>query len=249
MSLVSVLKLWRFPVNNNYSKGFPVPDNNWGFIDRRREAMLENIYAQTGGDIYPVRENVLRFLRTDFGSLKCVIVGMDPYPSPYVDEQGRCCPVATGRSFEVSNMSSWLQKVPQASARNILCAVYYAVTGNKKPLAEIRKEIIAGAFAIPSPHEWFDYTEKQGVLWLNESLTVRPGFPGSQERIWEEFMTELSGHIVGNTESVWMLWGNAAQKRFGDIVPQGRKIEAMHPRMQGFIDENPFSKIHNVKWT
>ena len=148
---------------NNTS--FYIPDNNWGFLTEDRIKELQNIHEVVGDDTCPKNENVLRFLMADFKNLKCIIVGMDPYPTLY-EKSGKQMTVATGRSFEVGNMDSWLQKVPQASVRNILCTVYYALTGVKKPLADIRDEIESGEFIIPSPSCWFDNLEKQGKIFM-----------------------------------------------------------------------------------
>lgn len=227
--------------------GFYIPNNNWGFLTEGRIKELQNIHEVVGDDTCPKNGDVLRFFMTDFKNLKCIIVGMDPYPTLY-KKFGVEIPVATGRSFEVGNMDSWLQKVPQASVRNILCAVYYALTGVKKPLADIRDEIESGEFIIPSPSCWFDNLEKQGVLWLNAALTVKPGKPGSHQKYWDSFMTDLAQYIVENSDAVWMLWGNNAQERFGDIIPLEKQIRCQHPRMQGFIDENPFKQVSSIDW-
>jgi uracil-DNA glycosylase len=232
---------------SNNEVNFYLPENNWGFLTEERINKLREIYNQVGDNTCPRRGKVLKFLETNFNNLKCIVVGMDPYPSMY-EASGAEQTVATGRSFEVGNMSSWLQKVPQASVRNILCAVYYAVTGIKKPLADIRKEIECGEFLIPSPSCWFDNLEKQGVLWLNAALTVEPGKPGSHQKYWDDFMTDLAKYIVENSDAVWMLWGNNAQERFGDIVPLEKQIRCQHPRMQGFIDENPFKQVDSINW-
>ena len=68
-------------------------------------AILESIAAAidpavTGKDYYPAPENVLRFLRME-APVKYCIVGMDPYPS-FNERDG--IPIATGRSFEVSEL-------------------------------------------------------------------------------------------------------------------------------------------------
>lgn len=227
--------------------GFYIPNNNWGFLTEDRIKELQNIHEVVGDDTCPRNGDVLRFLMTDFKNLKCIIVGMDPYPTLY-KKFGVEIPVATGRSFEVGNMDSWLQKVPQASVRNILCAAYYALTGVKKPLADIRDEIESGEFVIPSPPCWFDNLEKHGVLWLNAALTVEPGKPGSHQKYWDDFMIDLARYIAENSDAVWMLWGNNAQERFGDIIPIEKQIRCQHPRMQGFIDENPFKQVSNIDW-
>ncbi len=221
------------------------PDNNWELpenINILGIRAYEKI-KDTGSDIFPEKHNIFRFLNTDFENIKYVIVGMDPYASVWKSFDHVQHPIATGRSFEVSNMTSWTQKVPQASIRNILCALYYAKKGYAAPISVIREEIEDGAFKILPPKEWFIHMEKQGVVFLNASLTVLYKNPGSHKKYWDDYMTALSSYIVKRKNPVWLLWGNDALKRFEGIVPDNRIRRSCHPRLQGFIKENPFAGL------
>jgi len=61
--------------------------------------------------ITPPPESVLRFLEFPLGKAKIIILGQDPYPHPGA---------ATGRAFEVGNLSSWNQPFKNSSLKNIL---------------------------------------------------------------------------------------------------------------------------------
>ena len=63
-------------------------------------------------EYFPLNDKVFRFLENDLSAVKYIVLGMDPYPSYYV-ENGTIIPIATGRSFEVSNIKSWKQKFKQ----------------------------------------------------------------------------------------------------------------------------------------
>ncbi len=128
-------------------------------------AILEAIYdaidpTVTGKNYYPAPENVLRFLRME-APVKYCIIGMDPYPS-FNERDG--IPIATGRSFEVSELygQGWDYKIKQASLRNMLKAIYYNETGTNPQLSVIRDEIVSGAFDILPPTDWFGAMEVPG---------------------------------------------------------------------------------------
>ena len=72
---------------------------------------LKNIEKQLG-EIFPLEDNVLRFLQNDLDNMKAVIVGMEPYPSSF-EKDGNIFPIATGRSFEIANVTDWNQKFKQ----------------------------------------------------------------------------------------------------------------------------------------
>lgn len=86
--------------------------------------LLDEIEEKIGNNYYPATKNVLRFLEQDLNKIKCIIVGMDPYPSCYTDKNNNILPIATGRSFEVANLTSWQDKFKQSSLRNILKTLY-----------------------------------------------------------------------------------------------------------------------------
>lgn len=76
------------------------------FFTNDIENELENIEKQIGDNYFPSKENILRFMQLDLNKVKYIIVGMEPYPSSYI-ENNQVIPEATGRSFEVSSVKSW----------------------------------------------------------------------------------------------------------------------------------------------
>lgn len=101
-------------------------NNSWkDFIyDESNQDKLKDIENKIGKLYYPETKNVLRFLENDLKKLKYIVVGMDPYPSHYI-ENGKIIPIATGRSFEVRNIKSWKDKYKQKSLAMIIKTLYY----------------------------------------------------------------------------------------------------------------------------
>lgn len=215
------------------------------------ESKLESLSVHSSGYAYfPKKENVMRFMSQDVTDIKCVILGMEPYPSWYVDETGSFIPVATGRSFEIANVSDWTQKFKQTSLRNMLKTVYSNEIGKKKSVEDIRAEIIDGLFPISQPHEWFDALEKEGVMFLNASLTVEPINPDSHAYLWKDVMNTIISYIDENAKDVkWLLFGNRAQERLIDSLgDKSNMCKCSHPRLAKFVDENVFKEVPEIKW-
>jgi len=223
---------------------FAIPENNWNFINGDRMVELEKIHC-TIGSYFPENRNVLRFLNADFNNLKYIIVGMEPYPTSF-EKDGIEVPEATGRSFEVASLSSWKQKFKQSSLRNILKTVYFNYIGEIRSTEDIRKEIADESFPMKQPKDWFDSMEKQGVLFLNATLTVEPYNVDSHTKLWSDFMTALILHIEKNQDVEWFLWGSKAQQM---IAPHVRKsIQTVHPRISEFVYQNCFESKDKVDW-
>ena len=224
-------------------------DSSWKFFftDEIKNE-LNKIEEKIGDNFYPRKENVLRFAKTDFNNLKCVIVGMDPYPSDYIKD-GVLVPEATGRSFEVSSLfdKTWNTKFKQSSLRNMLKTVYFNETDVNKSLEDIRSYIENKTFDIKQPADWFNSLENQGVLFLNATLTVIPGKPDSHTKIWQNFMEKLIP-FIDNKDVKWLLWGDKAQKRVLPLIDEKNAICCVHPRIASFVEENPFGKIKDINW-
>ncbi len=224
--------------------------NSWkGFFTNEIIQELNDIENKIGDNYFPQKENVLRFAQTDLNKIKCVIVGMEPYPSSF-KINGKIVPEATGRSFEVNSLrdKTWCQKFKQSSLRNILKAVYFNETSKIKSLDEIRTEIENNTFKISQPGEWFDNLEKQGVLFLNATLTVIPNSVDTHTKIWEEFMNKLIPYIDKKNVK-WLLWGNKARERVLPFINSDNAICSCHPRLAEFVNDNPFKYVKDIKWT
>ena len=218
------------------------------FFTPERMDQLAHIAQQlSGSEFFPRAECVLRFARVDPASLRCIIVGMDPYPSHTVGAMGEIIPEATGRSFEVASVSDWGGKYRQASLRNMLKSIYYMARGKVPTMEELRVSLTDGSFPILPPRQWWDSMEQQGVLFLNASLTVVPAHPGTHADLWDAFMTDLMSFLARKSpRAVWLLWGNLAQQRVPADVTN--KICSCHPRLPGFVTECPFAALPEIRW-
>lgn len=109
--------------------------------------------------------------------------------------------------------------------------------GVKAPpsLVNIHKELAAD-LALPRPaHGNLEAWARQGVLLLNNALTVEAGRPGShQKRGWEEITDAIVAAVAkAPAPSVFLLWGSHAQKKGARIAELGGGhhlvLRAPHP--------------------
>lgn len=194
-------------------------------IADRAEQLLEKAQADCP-EFLPGRERALAAFSLAPGSVRCIVVGQDPYPTP-----GHAMGLAFSAARDVAPLP--------------------------KSLANIYKELAADL-----PHErerlrratadlsgWL----AQGVLLLNTVLTVRPGSPGSHQRLgWQELTTRAMAAVAGvnaeaGTPLVVIEWGRHAQK-IGDALPHApltRRLQSPHPSPlsanRGFFGSRPFS--------
>ena len=92
----------------------------------------------------------------------------------------------------------------------------------------------------------------QGVLMLNNSLTVEKGMPGShQGKGWEKFTDSVLKVINEKRNNVaFILWGRKAQEKCNFIDKNTHLLlESAHPSPfsanNGFFGSKPFSKTNN----
>lgn len=207
--------------------------------------------------------------------VRVVIFGNDPYTRV---EQ------ATGRSFEQGDLSNWLKDAQvrrriSPSLKSILCAAAatdkanagYDLTsvedlddGEEEWLAhtELTRGLIDGKIKLPPPSEIFTRWAKQGVLWLNRTLTYTKWDEAhrlSHTRLWEPFTRRVLEVLVEQTKSerpiVFVLWGGPAKELEGRIeelresanAPQKfvRYVRAGHPQIPKnyFALGNPLQAI------
>ena len=228
-------------------------DSSWNDFIKRKDIIesLKNIESKIGVNYYPSTENVLRFLETNLLNIKCIIVGMEPYPTSFIKD-GKEVPIATGRSFEVALLEgeTWDYKIKQSSLRNILKTIYFNETGKIIELKDVRKEINDKTFNILNPNDLFNNLEKQGVLFLNATLTVEKENVDSHTKYWEYFMNELVKFIESKNLNIkWLLWGDKAKQRILPLIEESHAIISMHPRLAGFVNQNPFKEVCEISWT
>ncbi len=203
------------------------------FLDEKTKRLLGCIEKAAGLNILPESGSVLRFLRTDIGRLKVVILGQDPYPTPGA---------ATGRAFEVGGLKSWSDPFRQVSLKNIIRLVWCAGNGIRPfvqdrqydkvlSYSQIRKEMDDGLFALATPDRLFQSWEGQGVLLLNTSLTVSPGKPGAHREHWLPFTRSVLLHLAEvRPDLAWFLWGSQAHAH-APLLGKARKYSSRHPML------------------
>ena len=175
------------------------------------------------GEFYPLKENVFKFLEmTPLEKVKVVIWGQDPYPTLLSDGTPR----AQGYSFGVKKNDD----VPQ-SLRNI-----YKEIKSNYPMFE------------PPQHGDLSWLAKQGVLFMNQSLTYCPRNPKIYMNLWNRFTYIMINIINESVENcIHLLWGKQCEPLVEHI--RSREVyQAAHPSplsaRRGFFGCKHFLKIN-----
>lgn len=120
-------------------------------------------------------------------------------------------------------------------------------------LKNIYKELNSDiGFKIPNHGELISWA-KQGVLMLNNVLTVREAAPNSHKSVgWEIFTDRVISELnKKDTPVVFLLWGANAQKKAELIInPIHHKLTSVHPSPlsanRGFFGCKHFSKTNDI---
>jgi len=100
-------------------------------------------------------------------------------------------------------------------------------------------------------HGCLESWARQGVLLLNNVLTVEDGKAGSHhQKGWEKFtdrVIEILNHEKDHL--VFILWGSPAQKKASKVDENRHKIiKSVHPSplsvYRGFVGSKPFSQTN-----
>lgn len=193
--------------------------------------LLDNII-----DIFPKPDKILNcFDLCSLEDVKVILVGQDPYINKF-DINDIITPQAMGLSFSVPKGIN----IPP-SLKNIY----------KELKDDLNIENLYGDLT-----NW----NKQGVLLLNRSLTVREGKSNSHKKMWNGFMEKVVEYInEKKTNCIFILWGNDA-KKLKKLINNDKHliIEGTHPSPLGankggffggkyFSKTNEYLKIHKKK--
>jgi uracil-DNA glycosylase len=163
---------WRTILRDEFSKEYFI---NLAYVIQK---------ARRDGDVYPPAGQELAALRLcEFDTVRVVIVGQDPYPSP--DQ-------ANGLAFSVQAGTP-----PPPSLLNIF--------------KELESD--EGVVFCAPKHGCLKSWAAQGVLLLNTCLTVQKGRANSHKGLgWEKFTSRIIHELNMRKEGlVFMLWGRDAQ--------------------------------------
>ncbi len=165
--------------------------------------------------ICPHHTDVFRaFRETPYKGLKCVFILQDPYS---FIKGGKI--IANGVAMDCRN------------------------TGVCQPSLNLFYDGIADDLDIEVPHHPdLSYLCKQGVLFLNTSLTVELNKPASHRGVWDKFMMYLIEEVINyyNNGLIYVSFGKNAQVLTKAMVP------FLH---WGFEVEHPAAAAHKeAKW-
>jgi len=181
--------------------------------------------------VAPNQDDVFAALRLcpDPSAVRVILLGQDPYHS--ITETG---PIANGLAFSVN---ASIRKLPPS-------------------LANIYKELVSDVGPLP-PGTSGDLSvwAKQGVLLLNDVLTVSIGAPLSHQGIgWEQLTQQILLKILTAAPHVVIVaWGRNAQKKLeaapiAAILERHTVLKAPHPSPlsahTGFFGSKPFSQAN-----
>lgn len=220
-----------FPPSWDRFLGNPAMDLLLKPLDQYSQAL------KAGKKIYPDSSRLFRaFELVQPEAVRVVILGQDPYHGP--DQ-------ANGLAFAVDP-----DQVPPPSLRNIQKAVHH---DRQACRAEGLESLMNG------PIDWgtgdLEAWAGQGVLLMNDVLTVEDGCPGAHRSWGWSAWTEYVLHALQTSRQglVWMLWGKEAQRHHAGQLAQEssvhhRVLAAPHPSplsaYRGFLNCRHFSKAN-----
>lgn len=117
-------------------------------------------------------------------------------------------------------------------------------------LVNIYKELNSDLGIPPARHGFLEHWAKQGVLLLNNVLTVEMGLAASHKgRGWERFTDAIVAHVNALPDPVvFMLWGSHAQKKAASVDPRHLVLKSVHPSPLsahgGFFGSRHFSQAN-----
>ncbi|MBQ3464484.1 uracil-DNA glycosylase [Candidatus Saccharibacteria bacterium] len=190
--------------------------------------------------IFPPKNQVFNAFSTDLGKVKVVILGQDPYHTPGA---------AHGLAFSVPSG----EKIPPS-----LVNIYKEIDSD---LSARRRELLAMNPGLNLPEEDYRHRlkdgnltpwQEQGVLLLNNVLTVEAHLAGSHRNKGWEVFTEAAIKYLSDIKDalVFILWGRDARSKSSLINHQKHLVlESAHPSPlsahAGFFGSRPFTKTND----
>jgi len=207
------------------------PPYSWEEVFKSAELELKDISdilendKKVNGRYYPDSKNLFKaFELTPLPKVKVVILGQDIYHG--INPDGT--PQAQGLAFSVKKGA----KIPSS-------------------LINIYKELKSSVEGFQAPnHGCLENLCFQGILLLNQCLTVRPGVSDSHKEIWLSFIKKVINAILdANPNCIFVIWGRKTQKVQKMLGGRSIILEAPHPAMghnTGFLGCNHFNKINEI---
>jgi uracil-DNA glycosylase len=202
----------------------------WEDLPFFRDGSAERICAELdrksreGAEILPPPAAVFSaFSMTPFHSVKAVILGQDPYPTPGD---------AHGLAFSYRGS----RRIP-ASLKTILDEVRSDIFGEEKPERPSSGDLSPWA--------------RQGVLLLNTALTVEAKNAGAHLKLGWSALTDQAIRAISDKQPsvVFLLWGGPARAK-APLINTGKHlvIKCGHPsplnRLRDFRNSRPFSRAN-----
>ena len=183
---------------------------------------IEGSLRQRDEQILPPAADIMRAFSTPISSVRVLIVGQDPYPTPGD---------AIGLAFAINLATDPTRRLPR-SLKNIM--------------TELASDLGPSVSTSGDLTRW----HQQGVMLLNRTLTVAAGAPGSHSKIgWHKF-TDAAVDALDSAKAgklVAVLWGNHAAE-LAPSLEQARIVRAAHPSplsaSRGFFGSKPFSSVN-----
>lgn len=183
--------------------------------------------SKMGKTICPESKDVFRtFRETPYKDLKVIFLLQDPYPW-------------------MKNGVMVADGIPMSCSNTKIC----------QPSLSLFYDGIADDLGIKIPHEPdLSYLCKQGVMFLNSSLTVELNKPGSHKGVWDPFINFFIEEVINyyNTGTCYVSVGKNAQAMARAVLPflhWGFEVE--HPaaaahKERKWDHQSVFSKINKV---
>jgi uracil-DNA glycosylase len=204
-------------------------------LERIEKALAE---AGQGSSFLPAAQHVMRAFETDPNSIRVLIVGQDPYPTP-----GHAIGLAFACQADIRPQPRSLKNI-RAELESDL-----GVSAERAEAVDLAR--------------WAE----QGVMLLNRTLTVAPGQPHSHLNLgWQAFTATTIERLAAlrGEQLVAILWGKPAQAVvpwLGQHVLPEAILTSAHPSplsaRRGFFGSKPFSKtnvllekrgLHKIDW-